>query len=182
MAIECAEKIWIPGNSPSGNNLHARFTGAEQPDAVRVKGTDDQTNLRGSSGNWISRDKYTSIEVTLVLVKNGVDVKECTYGADGNLIDIPPPNEDVVVENFTLTNNGSGTVSATWTTSVENDADVFFLYRDDVAAGDTPAEGVGTNYRIDDPNAGTGTKAYVLTVTTFANPDEVEVAMSSITV
>lgn len=179
MAIECAEKVWIPGSSPNGNFLHTRFTG-EMPDSVKVKGTNDVSDLRGNSGNWISNDKYTSTEVVLILIKDGVEFKECAYNAEGNLTIAPPPPQNVVVDGFTINDQGGGNVNATWTSVTEQELDVYRLIRDGVEVGEHPAEGEGSPYQIDDSPGQGGTFAYVLVANLF-NGDEQEVAMSSIT-
>ena len=71
------------GNSPGGNKISGKFPGPVFPDLVRIKNTLDNNPLRGSSNVWMTTDKYTSLNKTLVLQKAGLPDQDVAYDNNG---------------------------------------------------------------------------------------------------
>lgn len=124
------------GSAPGGNKISGKFPGPEFPDLVNVKGTADTLPLRGNSGIWISGDKYTTLNKTLVLKKAGLPDQEVTYDNIGM-----PVVNDAEASGFTVISSG-GTVSFSWTTTKEISVTAYIIdrkpeggvYEDGVAA------------------------------------------------
>lgn len=124
------------GNAPGGNKISGKFPGPEFPDQVNVKGTSDTLPLRGNSGIWISGEKYTSLNKTLVLKKAGRPDEEVTYDNNG----MPVLNE-AVASAFGASVAG-GMVSLVWTITKEISVTAYFIDRK-VATGNYEDSGLG---------------------------------------
>jgi hypothetical protein len=84
--MECTDQIQMQGVSPG--KLKGNFSGTDLPKYIRVKGTSDANHV-SASGNWISRQKYSSLAQTLELMDESQGViKECQYNAEGRYV--PP--------------------------------------------------------------------------------------------
>jgi len=94
------------------------FEGIEVPDEVQIKGTNDIKKV-GGNGKWKSKKKYTSLDVTLVLLKDGNTVKECSYD-NGGIIITPPSCAAEFVAPATVQDNGPGGVDIQWVLSAES--------------------------------------------------------------
>jgi hypothetical protein len=101
-----------------GDNDHDNHDGNDDCHDGNNNGHDDNHSC---SGNWESKDKYQSLQQTLVLLQNNVSVQEASYDQKGMLLPTPPPTTtgSVTVSDFSGVNNG-GLVSITWTTTFEN--------------------------------------------------------------
>lgn len=121
----CASTIRQLGDSPEGNKLMIKYTGADKPDEVKVQGTADIQPVHGESGVWISGEKYTSRAVTVELKKGGVAAGECSYDLTGKLIPITL-DPDAVISNFRLEVAGAQ-VAVKWHSDKEVLIDFYFL-------------------------------------------------------
>lgn len=175
-SCSCPDSVELVGNSPNGNKIIIKGVD-ENTGSISIAG--DDGTLAGNSGVWISDDTYTSTELTLTLTCDDGSIQECSYDENGELTE-DNGCQDVVVEDFTLTNDGYGTVTATWTSVKEQNLELYKLLRDGVEVADNPPEGEGSPYQIDDSPGQSGTYVYVL-VASLSDGSECEVAMSSIT-
>ena len=176
-----APNIKKAGNAPSGNKLMANFPGPDLPDQVQIKGTTDKQPLKGNSGNWISDKKYTSVAITLQLIKNGVVVEEYAYDANGNLA-LP----DAAITNYAVATT-NGIVTTSWDSTKENGISAYVIDRK--LSADTSytngvqvtfPTGVGSSYALDDMPPSAGTFSYRLR-TLFDNGTEKVLAESAVT-
>lgn len=158
-----ASNIKRAGNAPGGNKVTAKFPGPDFPDEVQIKGTSDKQPLKGNSGNWISANKYSSIAITLQLIKNGVVVAEYAYDANGNLM-----HPDAAIINFSVSPSGS-LVTISWDTTKEDGLASFIIDRKlstattyDQGVQAVFPQGVGTSYNVVDMPPGVGTFIYQL--------------------
>ena len=182
--MDCTDKVERLGNSPTGGNkLFANYSGADMPEEVNVKGTTDTQPLRGSSGNWISRDKYTSKAQTLVLRKGGAVVKECKYDENGDFIPALPPQK-TSVSDFKLEQTDAAVITVSWTSVFESDLlKIYVIDRNsDLAENGTMPDGTGIHYVIQDFVPGAGTYTYVLKASLTDGSSDAELARATITI
>ncbi len=91
--MECTDQIQLQGNSPG--KIKGNFSGNDLPKNIRVKGTSDINHV-SASGNWISKNRYSSLAQVLELLDdNNQVIKECQYDSQGKFV--PPPNNDCFV-------------------------------------------------------------------------------------
>lgn len=84
--MECTDQIKLQGNAPG--KIKGDFSGNDLPKSIRVKGSADVNHV-SASGNWISKNKYTSLAITIEgLDDNNNVIKECKYDEQGKFI--PP--------------------------------------------------------------------------------------------
>ena len=84
-AYTCPSSISMQGNGSNGGKLKTKILGM-LPHTIGVAQTTDINGL-SSSGNWISTDKYSSKNVTLLFFdKQGDQVCSCMYDNAGKLI------------------------------------------------------------------------------------------------
>jgi hypothetical protein len=104
------------------------------------------------NGVWISRKKYISNTVTLVLIKDGKKVQQCPYDMGQP---VPGP-ANAAITGYNLSVN-SGVVSIAWTSAAETGLALFAIdrklasateYEEGVQAGF--AQGAGTAYSAQD--------------------------------
>ena len=142
----------------------AKFPGPEYPDFVQVKGTTDKEALNGNSGNWVSKNKYSTTAITIQLIKGGVVVQENKYDANGNL-----NNPDAAVIDFTLAGAGGNDVAVSWASTMENSVTIFAVDRK--LSADTNYDqavqilfplGVGSYYNVLDSVPSAGNYSYRL--------------------
>ena len=154
---------------PEGRLL-ARFPGeGELPDAIQVDGTDDvrPTLLRGRTRIWISREKYTTPNQTLLLLKDGLVVGKACYDEGG--FETPCVIDEPGRLAFFRAEAGpeDGQVTVSWKS--RNEAGILNYILDRSINGvefvpvDGPApEGDGTEYQFIDTPGATGEIDYLL--------------------
>lgn len=120
----CSSTITKLGNATE-SFLMVKFDPSNAPYSVQVKGTSDKELVRGSSGVWLSKQKYTSTIVTLIMFNvAGVQISECKYDANGNLV-----IQECFAE-FALVDVGvTGTVS--WAMTAESDIKEYIVQSSD---------------------------------------------------
>ncbi len=154
---------------PEGRLL-ARFPGeGELPDSIQVVGTDDvrPTLLQGRTRIWISREKYTTPNQELLLIKDGVVVGKACFDEGG----LPTPcviDEPGRLEFFRAEPGPeTGQVKVTWKSRNENGILTYILDRSinggefEPVDGPEP-EGDGTTYEFIDTPGATGEVDYLL--------------------
>jgi hypothetical protein len=130
--MQCPIKLIRNGNSAQGNFLMAQFDKSNPPAAVRIViggvPTTDIQPTNGNSGVWQSKQKYTSLEVTLDLLDElGNLINSCNYDISGQ----PSVGKECTIENAVAKKiSGSASAEISWKSTKESKVQNYIVERE----------------------------------------------------
>lgn len=147
------------------------------PDIILVGGTEDFRRLNKESRQWVSRCKYSSLELSLQFLDftpNGVIIETASYDKSGKRI-INPSQNAVISTPVAKVDPQTLIVGITWTSEIELGVQLFTVNKE-VGGNDLgpikeiAAKGTGSIYNTADESQERGTFDYAI----YANfPDTV---------
>jgi hypothetical protein len=136
----CAEQVNKIGRRLRPSRLTARFAGSDLPSFVQVKGSNDIKRLsRNCVGVWVSRNKYDTLGVTLIMLNANRQpmAPECQYDSNGRLM----AGCESVYLDYDAINQSDNSVMVTWEVSTEQGVAQYAIQRSTNEAG--PFETIG---------------------------------------